>query len=215
MAALPPSVRNVRKTIDELYSDEAYRDKLVGSIIDKVFSDEEATPEEASDETRRQERGRRNQKNRILRDASKAVLSKYREVLEEGDTQSLIKDPPVAPTFPFLIVVAAVGKDILDLFDVTLVAMPLTYLLSLILIAVLFFWCLGKISGGWWKKKIISWLWKRYILVVIIELLPGFKLIPTTTIFILMAHYREVKLVKLLNLALEELHKGGFQDIIK
>jgi hypothetical protein len=75
---------------------------------------------------------------------------------------------------------------------------------------VLFFWFLGKIHGVWWKKKTISWLWKRLLLGAVIEHIPFLKLIPTFTILVLMAHYRETKLVKILNAVLEELHTGTF-----
>lgn len=64
-------------------------------------------------------------------------------------------------------------------------------------------WCKGRISGGFWKKKAIGWLWKRYLATFIIELIPFFNIIPTNVIFVLMAHYKEKKMVKLFNAALE------------
>ncbi len=140
----------------------------------------------------------------------KEIFQEQKEEFEDGDEKMLIAEPPEKPEFPWIIFLAAVIKDILDVpLELTLVGIILTTVLSFILSIVLFFWILGKASGGWWKKKIISWLWSRYVAVIILEFIPFFKIIPTTTIFIYMAHKRETKLVKLFNLALEELRGAG------
>ncbi len=44
-----------------------------------------------------------------------------------------------------------------------------------------------------------------------VEFIPIVKIIPANTIFILLAHYREKKIVKLFNLALEEMRSGGLK----
>jgi hypothetical protein len=143
------------------------------------------------------------------------ILSDHADVLEADDVQLLVNEPAEKPQFPFLIVFAAIAKDILDFLEFTIIGMVLTFPLSFILALTLFVWCLGKISGGWWKKKLISWLWKRYILTILIEFIPFCKIIPATTIFVLMAHYRETKIVKTMNQALEELKDAGIMDLIK
>ena len=72
---------------------------------------------------------------------------------------------------------------------------------------ILFFWIRGKISGGLWKKQMIKWLYRRLLLAAVIEIFPVLKIIPATTILILMAHYHEKKIVKLFDLTLEELKR--------
>ena len=47
-------------------------------------------------------------------------------------------------------------------------------------------------------------MWKRYVAAVVVSFIPIANLIPVETIFILLAHYREKKVVKAFNRALEE-----------
>lgn len=119
------------------------------------------------------------------------------------------------PSFPYLILAAAITKDVIDSVQFTIVAaiivLPFAIMISLILLV----WVLGKASGGWWKKKIIRWLWNRYMLTVIIECLPLLSIVPASTIFVLMAHYRETKIVQLFNTALEEFRSGGVLKLLR
>ncbi len=138
------------------------------------------------------------------------------ENLEKGDITLLLKNTPTEPSFPFIMVTLAVIKDILDIpGELSIIGIVATTILSVFISLILLFWCLGKLSGGWWKKKIIGWLWTRYIFAVLIEFLPFMKMIPATTIFILMAHNKEKKIVKLLNFALEAFHDAGLTKHIK
>lgn len=146
----------------------------------------------------------------------KAALRKAKGKLQEsdlyddGDLTNLLATPPEKePPFPTVIFIFAILKDLIDTAELTIIGIIVTKILTVIFGVILFFWVLGKASGGWWKKKVIKWLWKRYIAVLIIELIPFAGLIPANTIFILMAHKRETKVVKAINLALEELKKAG------
>lgn len=145
-----------------------------------------------------------------MQDSIRSIFTNAGEEFTEGDEELIIKNPPKNPRFPYIIVALAILKDLLDVGDLSIVGIVLTTAVSFLIAIVLFFWTLGKLSGGWWKKKMISWLWKRYILAIAIEFTPFGKIIPATTIFILMAHYREKRIVKVLNEALEELHRKGF-----
>jgi hypothetical protein len=109
------------------------------------------------------------------------------------------------PSFPYLITAIAVIKDILDFGDLTLIGVVITTVLSFCISIILFFWILGKMGGEWWKKKLIQKILIRYGIVVALEFIPFFKMIPATTIFVLMVHFDETKIVKLLNGALERL----------
>ncbi len=117
---------------------------------------------------------------------------------------------PSKPGFPYMILSLVVIKDLLDIvLDATLVLAIVAWVLSAVIGIILVFWTFGKISGGWWKKGAIQWLWKRFFLMLSIELIPFLNIMPTNVIFVLMAHYREAKIVKLFNEALEIFHGGG------
>ena len=133
------------------------------------------------------------------------------EEFENEDVEKLqTGDIPEMPSFPFLILLAGISKDAFDVADLTGVGVIATFFLWIVLTATLTFWTWGKISGGWWKKRIIKWMWTRLILCVTIEMIPFLHMfVPANTIYILMAHYKEKKIVILFNEALEILHKSG------
>jgi len=130
-----------------------------------------------------------------------------------------LKKPPQVD-FPYFIFGISVFKDVLDTGDILVVGIVFTTAFSFLCSLILFFWTLGKISGGWWKKAGLSFLWQkmfttkiwgRLILAMGIEFIPFLKIIPATTIFTFMAYKSETKIVKLINLALEELHRAGIR----
>ncbi len=124
------------------------------------------------------------------------------------DATLLIKEPPQQPNFPYIMVSITILKDILDVpIELSIIGIVVTTILSFLLAIIIFIWILGKLSGGWWKKAMIRWLWIRYVFAILIEFLPFFKIIPATTILVLMAHYRETKIVMFFNAALEEFRK--------
>lgn len=131
------------------------------------------------------------------------------ENITDADIDQLKVRRPAKPPFPIFILVLAVIKDHCDfLANVLVVAIPLSMVASFCMSVVLFFWLLGKMSGGWWKRAAIRWLWMRYVVAIIVEMIPFFQIIPATTIFVLMVHYKETKIVKLFDLALEELRRA-------
>lgn len=128
--------------------------------------------------------------------------------LSQDELQQLHAEPPKEPLFPILITLAAVIKDLADVpGDLSLIGIIITTVLSLILALILFIWTyLHAMHGGLWKKRLISKLWKRYIISIAIEFLPWVKIIPANTIFILLTYYQETKLVKILNSMLGKMH---------
>ncbi len=127
---------------------------------------------------------------------------------DDADATLLIKEPPQQPDFPYIMVSIAILKDILDVpVELSIIGIVITTALSFLLAIILFIWILGKLSGGWWKKAMVRWIWVRYIFAILIEFLPFFKIIPATTILVLMAHYREAKIVMFFNAALEEFRR--------
>ncbi len=149
---------------------------------------------------------------RIAQNDVRTMLKKEGEDFSDGDAQLLLEKPPEKPGFPFIILPLAVLKDLLDIpGELSIIGILVTTVLSFILALILFFWVMGKLGGGWWKKRMIGWLWRRYIVAMCIEFLPFGKMIPATTIFVLMAYHHEKKIVKLFDSALEKLHSAGLK----
>lgn len=140
------------------------------------------------------------------------ILEKIREVFEregedfDGDEtdegEVSVGNKPKDPDFPVIIFLLAIAKDILDALDLTLIAIIFTFPIKIFIIIIIFVWGFGKMKFGGFKKMIL-----RTILIAILEMIPVLSIIPTETIFVLMIHFREKKLVKLFNLALEELKR--------
>ena len=140
------------------------------------------------------------------------LFSSRGEQFTNEDADQLTKEPaPSIPSFPYLMVFAGIIKDMVDVLDFTIVGTIAVFFFSLIFSFILMFWCLGKISGGWWKRGMIRWVLKRLAFCIGIEMFPFVQLIPATTTFILLAHFRETKIAKLFNEGLERLHKAGWK----
>lgn len=200
---------------NERYIQEAYRENLLSSPTRNVRTEELKLSEQKESEKRRSTPSRTKNIETILknRPGNQKAIADIRDLIDDEDEVILINKAPKAPQFPFIIVLMAIFKDIVDFLNLTLVGAPIPVVAAFIVGIVLFFWVLGKASGGWWKKKLIKWLWNRYIVALLIEFIPFINMVPATTIFILLAHYREKKLVKAINFALEQLKKGGLAEV--
>lgn len=137
--------------------------------------------------------------------------SKGEEFTDEDVRQMATERPPSIPSFPLLMVTAGLIKDAVDVLDLTIVGVIAAFFFSIVFAFIMFFWSLGKISGGWWKKGMIKWVLRRAGIVLILEIFPFIQIIPATTVFILLAHYHETKIAKLFNEGLEHLHKAGWR----
>ncbi len=131
------------------------------------------------------------------------------EVFDDEYLDELKINPPEEPHFPYLILMAAISKDILDGFlTATLVGTFFSWFFSLFLGLIIFMWLLGKLGIA--RKMLLRWGIKRAGLTIVIESIPFLAIIPTATIFVVLAHNREKKIVQLFFLALRKLQKGGF-----
>lgn len=137
------------------------------------------------------------------------IFNSEKEDFDEEDALDVLNNPPDPVHFPIFIFALSVTKDIIDMFDLTLIGIVVTTLFSVFATITIFFWMFGKVKGKWWKKKILRYLIRRSIIMICVEIMPFVKMIPTTTIFVFMAHYKEKKIVRLMNVALEMMHKGG------
>ncbi len=147
------------------------------------------------------------------------IAEDFRQKGEEfhtTDAQKLATEaPPAKPSFPIFMFSVGLAKDILDLpADLTGIGVILASFLGIVLGAILTLWTWNKISGGWWKKAVIKWLWKRLFIAILIEIIPFLQIIPANTIIVLMAFYKEKKIVKLFNGALEKMHASGIMKYI-
>lgn len=141
----------------------------------------------------------------------KDIFHKEGESFEDKDLKALSKGTPEKPTFPIIMLSVAIIKDITDLpQEISVIGTIPGFFLSVLATIILFFWLWNKMSGKWWKKPMISALWTVFIGGSFVECTPFLRVIPAETIIVLMAYYREKKTVRLLNLALEELHAAGF-----
>ncbi len=111
------------------------------------------------------------------------------------------------PGFPYFIFTVAVLKDILDVIaTVTLIGIVVSMALSFLCALILFIWTLSKLHGtGHVQKKLAKRILIKYGLSTGIEFIPGINVIPTTTVFVLLAYFDEKKLVGLFNLAHKKL----------
>ncbi len=120
------------------------------------------------------------------------------------EIEAMLSSIAEKPSFPIFILVFAIIKDILDApLGLSLIFTILTSILSLFLSLILYMWVSSRLSGGVWKRGMIGWMWTRYIAVVLIEFIPLVNIVPAYTIFILMAHNKENKIVQLFNDSLE------------
>jgi hypothetical protein len=151
----------------------------------------------------------RQNRERIYADTAKEFSTPEFEITKQ-DIDLAVEGRPEKPPFPYGIFLVAFIKDILDLvFTVSIVGIIVVLPLSFFMAFILFFWLQGKMSGGWYKKKIIKWLWKRFFLTIGLEAIPFLGLIPATTIFVYMAHNKESKLVQHFDNLLEAIHRKG------
>lgn len=105
------------------------------------------------------------------------------------------------PDFPFMILLAAILKDILDVASIGF----LGFFTNIILGLVIFFWILGKSS--FLRKRMTRWFIRRYVATFIVESVPFINFLPITTILILLTYNREKKIVQLFHKELERLYK--------
>ena len=131
------------------------------------------------------------------------------ESFEKESLKGLDKNIPEKPGFPFIIFSIAILKDAIDVLDITIGGVILTTVLSVLCVVIMFIWCWGKIGGGIWKKALIRWILWGIVFVFFVEMVPFIKIMPANSIFILMAYFKEKKIVRLFTLALEKMHKAN------
>ncbi|MFW5887351.1 MAG: tripartite tricarboxylate transporter TctB family protein [Bacteriovoracia bacterium] len=161
----------------------------------------------------------RDDENKIIYQTIKDIfIGKNSGIITEDDKKEVLytTDKPNKPIFPIMIMGVAVFKDFIDFIQLTGAGIIITILTTLITFVIFFIWMLNKsTSGGWWKRRLMKVLWKRLSIwllgAAIIEAIPLLGFLPATSIFVLMVHHEEKKIVKLFNEFLETLHQKGIR----
>ena len=139
---------------------------------------------------------------------------KQGESFDEETLKKAVEENPPLPHFPFIMVSFAVLKDAIDFADFTVIGIIITSIVAVFINLIITVWSFNKMGGWWWKKYIITWFWQRFLFEVIVEIIPFGKIIPATTILVLMTHYRETKVVKLINYAFDQMNEAGIMKYI-
>lgn len=133
------------------------------------------------------------------------------EDISDDDIDQITIQKPTAPRFPFIILTLAIIKDLLDFpANLLVIGVPVSMMAAFAMNVVLFFWILGKVRFKGFRKRFIRWVLSRAWITALLEMIPFVQIVPVTTIFILMVHFKEKKIVKLFDLALEELRRSKY-----
>lgn len=139
------------------------------------------------------------------------IFKKNGEDLGSEEEAAIIRDdpPPPWPELPWFALYCSICKDLIDftLIELTGVGYVVVLILGWILWVFLFFWFLGKMNGTWWRSLLIKRFWVWMVGVFVLESIPFLKIIPANTILVLLAHYKEKKVVRLIMLAMDLWHK--------
>jgi hypothetical protein len=125
------------------------------------------------------------------------------EGFEEGMIGELKTNPPEDPDFPYLITFTAVVKDALDIASAGL----LTWIFSAFFAFILWMWWSGKI--GLAQRMLLKWGVKRAVAFIGADAVPVLGVLPFATLFVVIAHNKEKKIVQLLLASLEKVKKAG------
>jgi len=148
------------------------------------------------------------QEAKLVAKKVKEIFADKGEEVDDEDIENIKEgDIPENPPFPGFILLLALLKDGVDAGDITIIGVVFTTIFSFITTIILFFWTFNKIKHGYFKKKFLKrtlWLLAGTVLV---EWIPLLKIIPTESIYVLLVHFRQKKIVRLFDLALEEIYK--------
>ncbi len=114
--------------------------------------------------------------------------------LEEGDLEELQFTAPKKANFPLIMFGCAVIKDAIDIIGIFVSLGILGSIATIILWLILFLWMFGK--GMMVKKYLLRSLIFPSLLAFFAGIIPGLNAFPEATIFMLVCHHREKKVVK-------------------
>lgn len=138
---------------------------------------------------------------------AKELFEKEGESFEEEHVAKLEEGLPDKPIFPINILLVAALKDAIDIFDLTIIGIIPTTILTVVIWLILFWWMWSKIN--WWQKGLTRWALRRLVIFMLGEVTPFLKIIPFSSIFVVMAHNREKKIVQLFYQVADKIRTGG------
>ncbi len=117
---------------------------------------------------------------------------------EEGET-TVFQNPPKHPDFPIFIFGLAVLKDTLDVLGyATLFGWLVLWPISICISVILFMWTLSRLKLEYMSKHRMRKLTIRGIAFFIEAFVKGVDVLPLSTLFVLLTHFDESKIVKLI-----------------
>ena len=149
-------------------------------------------------------------KNRenIIAEAKNIFREETGEELTDEEIQDLIKNKPENEEFPTIIFLLALTKDALDIpEDLSVVFAIVGSISSVVLGLIIWLWLWGKL--GLVKKYLIRKVATTGPVTAMGEFIPFFNMLPMATIFILLTHYQNTKLVRAFFMVAEKLESGG------
>lgn len=143
---------------------------------------------------------------------AKVIFEKDGDSFENEYADKLKIELPDKPFFPTFIFFISIVKDVLDLLDFTGVGVIITTFFSVIIWMILFLWMWGKIS--WWQKGVTRWALRRLVYFMLGEMTPYAKMIPFSSIFVVLAHNHEKKVVQLFYDVADKLRSAGIGSAV-
>jgi hypothetical protein len=121
--------------------------------------------------------------------------------LDLDEIEKIREKPPTEESFPFIILVFSLCKDILDILDLTFFGIVLKIIYVPIYFGVMTFWTLSLSSrfsfmGKIGVKILRNIAIKRLATTTFAEALPVLSILPLATVFVLLNHYSNKKIVQ-------------------
>jgi len=113
----------------------------------------------------------------------------------DNDIRSAVDEKIIIddPSFPWLIFLLALGKDLLDIFTGGIISIIASASIGFVL------WLWWFTKSSFIRKKIRKWVTKRIILFLVGDSIPVVSVFVPTSLFIVLWYHREKKIVKLLS----------------
>lgn len=134
--------------------------------------------------------------------------------LDLDEIQNLEDKPPTEPSFPIAMIFFAIIKDTLDILDLTMIGIFFKIIYVPIYFIIMIVWTLSLTSrfsfmGKVGVKIMRNAVLKRLAAVTTIEAVPLVSVLPLATVFVLLNHYSNTKVVQFFMKASEMIARKG------
>lgn len=134
------------------------------------------------------------------------------EMYEEGDESLVIdetrslKAPPDHPSFPFIILGLALLKDSLDILALTGILWVIMFPFTLAISITIMIWTISRLQMEYMHKHRM----RKYAIrgvALLLEQIPGVGVLPLATVFVLLTHFDDTKMVKFIWFVVEQVQR--------